>query len=151
MSAPYLARCGTTVCPSALPAMPDARVQRLCAALPLANDRMEAGFFFEEGGCWGFALALHGYLTGLGLQPQIVYQTGWMHAYVFVDNIYLDYRGACVPGDIAGLVFASPDGLVKFAVAEAYHLPDEIESAKDFASRVIDLALEIDEPVDAFA
>lgn len=126
-------------------------VQKLCASLPKANDLMEAGFFFEEGGCWGFALALHAYLTSLGLHPQIVYQTGWMHAFVLVDGVYLDYRGASVPGDITELVSASPDGLVKFAVTQAYHLPEEIESAKDFASRVIDLALEIDEPVDAFA
>lgn len=117
----------------------------------MANDLLQAGFFFEEGGCWGFALALHGYLIGLGLRPQIVYQTGWMHAYVLVDNIYLDYRGACVPGDIPALVSASPEALVQFAVSEAYHMPDEIDSAKDFASRVIELAMEIDEPVDAFA
>lgn len=115
----------------------------LCSALPLANDRLEAGFFFEEGGCWGFALALHQHLQAQGFSPQIVYQTGWMHAFVLVDKTYIDYRGAGVPSDLSLLKSVTPTELMRVAVEEAFHLECEVESAKEFALQTIALAIEL--------
>ena len=59
-----------------------------------ANDQAEVGFLFEEGGCYGMALALHAKLAALGLAPQIAIQGDGHHAFVLLNGWLIDYRGA---------------------------------------------------------
>ena len=59
-----------------------------------ANDLAEVGFLFEEGGCYGMAIALHAKLSAVGRAPQIVVWGDGHHAFVLLDGWLLDYRGA---------------------------------------------------------
>lgn len=58
--------------------------------VPLACERHEIdGFYFEEGGCWGMALAIHDTYGG----QIVVRQTDFVHAYVRVENALYDWQG----------------------------------------------------------
>lgn len=59
-----------------------------------AVEATEAGFHYEEGGCWGMALALYDAFQALGKHPQLMIATGhFAHAMVQVDDQLYDYRG----------------------------------------------------------
>lgn len=109
--------------------------------LPLVNDQMEVGFFFEEGGCWGFALALHGLLLARGYPARLAYQTGWMHAYVEVGGAFMDYRGFAHPQDSLALIYVDPSELRRVAIEEAHHLADEVAEHQSFALSVVNEAV----------
>src|SRR3954471_24089543 len=56
-----------------------------------------AGWHFEEGGCWGMALALYDAFKSLGEHPQLMLQTDdFTHALVLVGGQLFDYNGAVV-------------------------------------------------------
>ena len=59
-----------------------------------ANDQAEVGFLFEEGGCYGMALALQAKLSAMGRAPQIVIHGDGHHAFVLLNGWLIDYRGA---------------------------------------------------------
>lgn len=102
---------GTTV-----PPPPSAMPQHLPAlvavpTLPLFVEHLQQaceghgmGFHFEEGGCWGMALALADTLRDPaiweGLLPTVpevqlrVRTEGFVHAFVSVGDLMVDYRGA---------------------------------------------------------
>ena len=76
-----------------------------------------AGWHFEEGGCWGMALALYDAFKALGEQPQLMLQTDdFAHALVLVDGQLYDYTGAVdhnppvTPTTRAGLMRAALKG-----------------------------------------
>jgi hypothetical protein len=56
--------------------------------LQAAADQAEAGWYFEEGGCWGMALALRAALGG-----EIVVRDGFTHAYVRAQGKTYDWQG----------------------------------------------------------
>lgn len=60
-----------------------------------ATEAAQVGFFFEEGGCWGMALALHQALTARGHEVAFaVQEKGFMHAWVVADgSVHLDHQG----------------------------------------------------------
>lgn len=61
----------------------------------------DAGFYFEEGGCFGMAAALHELFTREGLAPEFAYSQRTCHAMVKVGNAFYDYRGEHpAPSDI---------------------------------------------------
>ena len=119
----------------------DAQLQLLCEHLPAANARKEAGFFFEEGGCWGFALALHEVLSSQGRQAQIVLQKGWAHAFVRVEGVLVDYTGVSSASE--QLFEVEPAELRAYAIEHAGHLDEEITEAMMFAKSVIALAQDL--------
>lgn len=53
----------------------------------------EAGFHFEEGGCWGFAAALHDYAHNQGLPATLVWSQDYAHCYVKVADMLFDHQG----------------------------------------------------------
>lgn len=53
----------------------------------------EAGFHFEEGGCFGMALALADAFRADGLDPELVLMRGATHAMVRVDGALYDHQG----------------------------------------------------------
>ena len=62
--------------------------------LTQAVDAAQVGFYFEEGGCWGMAEALFKQLLANGLTPQLMYRpTGFVHAWVRLGDVDLDWRG----------------------------------------------------------
>lgn len=63
------------------------------AHLQDAVEASEAGFHYEEGGCWGMALALYDAFRGLGEHPQLVITTDDGHALVQVNGQLYDYSG----------------------------------------------------------
>jgi hypothetical protein len=53
-----------------------------------------AGEYYEMGGCWMFAAALHQELVAVGYTPLIVWRPeGFVHAWVRLADRDLDYRG----------------------------------------------------------
>lgn len=57
-------------------------------------EKHEAGFHFEEGGCWGFAAALYDHVINHGVEPAIVWSQEQMHCYVKMDGMLFDHQGA---------------------------------------------------------
>lgn len=61
--------------------------------LSMAICNHEAGFYFEEGGCWGFASALYEYAKENELEPQLVMGGDFVHCYVKMKDVLLDHQG----------------------------------------------------------
>lgn len=98
-----------------------------------AVDDAEVGFHFEEGGCWGMALALKAVLGG-----DLVLRDGFTHAYVRVGSDTFDWQGASTfaGGHVVGRV-----ELLRAALDSGVS-PGEVESDTDLAFSVIDRAFE---------
>lgn len=62
--------------------------------LQAACENAEAGFFFEEGGCYGMALSLHKALTNAGIPAQLSVSDDVEHASVLADDLAFDYTGS---------------------------------------------------------
>jgi len=74
-----------------------------------AAENVCAGFYFEEGGCWGMALELQAALGG-----ELLVRTGdFVHAYVRVDGALLDWQGVAKPRD--GLVPMTTEAFIAYA------------------------------------
>lgn len=67
--------------------------------LPRAIEGHEAGFYFEEGGCWAFAIALKRFLADEGIRSQIRVGTDHRHAYAAVGGKLFDHQGAAPAAD----------------------------------------------------
>jgi hypothetical protein len=76
-----------------MPDHPCITTERISANLQTACERVEAGFYFEEGGCFGMALALHGTFLQQGLAPRYAVNDSFVHAFVELDGRYFDYTG----------------------------------------------------------
>lgn len=130
----------------ALPALP-----AFVDHLQQACDGHEMGFYFEEGGCWGMALALHEVLndpatwagTGVVERPLVQMRArteGFVHAFVSVGDLMVDYRGAWrAPNPSNSL--PCDDAQLR-ALARRFGIPpDDLEADLASARAVIETAL----------
>lgn len=113
-------------------------VEHIHANLQSACERVEAGFYFEEGGCFGMALALYEIFANASLAPMFVVNESFVHAMVLVQGHYVDYRGANPRPDACR--FLTPSEFVDFAV-EHGHTFEDLSNAKAYAVSAIELAL----------
>jgi hypothetical protein len=105
----------------------------------------QVGFHFEEGGCWGMALALHDAFTKLGLHPELVVTPNQGHALVRLGSELFDHSGETFTK--LPLKVVSIEGL--FQEAEAAGVPeDEVLADKELATEIIENAATGDWPVE---
>ena len=112
--------------------------------LPQATAWVEAGFYFEEGGCIGMALALQDTLRRYGVTaPLALFPGSFKHAGVLVGKRFLDASGLGLQ-DVA----AAPVTRHRLLeVAEEWgNTAEGVLSDQEYAQRAIDVALE-EEPV----
>jgi hypothetical protein len=64
--------------------------------LPQAIEYAEAGFYYEEGGCVGMALALFDVFKEAGLKPRLARTVGFAHVGVVVGGRFFDSQGAAI-------------------------------------------------------
>lgn len=100
--------------PTKFPSFLD-RLQTICEV-------SQAGTYFDEGGCWGMALALHAAMEKSGYSPTLQVQTqGVIGVQVVIGDMALDYRGprpfdptdthrACTPANLLSIAesFGAP-------------------------------------------
>lgn len=119
-----------------------AKVEKVLTALNdnLANsvDRHGAGFYFEEGGCWAFAVALKTILDEVGIKSSIQSMRGFRHAMVKVGDAVIDHQGAR-PADRYDTHTVSPQEVAMKAVAAQG--PDQFEADLAWATEIIKDAL----------
>lgn len=114
------------------------RLQALC-------DAQGAGFHFEEGGCWGMALALHATLTADGHPAELVVFTPDVHAVVRVGPWMADYRGVQPwvpqPGQVE---VHTPASLLQAAQARFGCTLDEVQADQALAQDLLTAAQELE-------
>lgn len=99
------------------------------------------GLHFEEGGCWGMALALHDAFRALRLNPELVVMPNQGHALVRVGEELFDYSGETMAGSSLKVVTVA--GL--FAEAKrAGWSRDEVLADKATAAEIIHNAQTLD-------
>lgn len=108
--------------------------------LPEVCEHAQAGLHFEEGGCWGMALALDDALRADGLAPQIVVMPG--HAMVRANGKLYDHMGEVVARGLRGLREVDRAGLLA-AAEDAGWTRDEVEGDRDWAAELIASAREL--------
>lgn len=99
--------------------------------LQQAVDDAQVGFHFEEGGCWGMALALKAVLGG-----DLVLRDGFTHAYVRAAGSTIDWQGVA---SFDGGRLVSRDELLA-AARDNGVLQQEVEADVDLALSIIDRA-----------
>lgn len=96
----------------------------------------EAGFHFEEGGCWGFAAALYDYAHHQGLPASLVWSQEHVHCYVQVGGVLFDHQGS-MPADSKS-VQVVPRAEI-FALAECNGVSrKEVDVDISWASTILD-------------
>ena len=107
-----------------------------------ALDAAQAGTHFEEGGCWGMALALRDALSDDGIVAFLAIQDGFTHAMASAGNTLVDHTGV-MPGhvratlvDTTAFVLAhEAAGCSEDAVeADCQWATDVIATAREFAA-----------------
>lgn len=93
-----------------------------------------AGFYFEEGGCWGMALALHDALARIGHEPEYLVCQRNRHAMIEAGGRIYDHTGEASWNGPA--VRVSRDELMVRARL-AGHDDDGVLSDADAASEII--------------
>ena len=96
-----------------------------------------AGFYFEEGGCFGFALALHEELSKIQPSAQIGGSQGFTHCVVLMGPLAFDHQGDL---PLTSTHQYSPlDGMQGLyeAAAKAGHNQDEVDGDAAWAREVI--------------
>jgi len=102
--------------------------------LQAAIDQAEAGWHFEEGGCWGMALALRSALGG-----DIVLRDDFVHAYVRFDGTTYDWQGE---SEFAGGRVVTRDQLVQEALANGCS-KEQLDADTEWADQIIERAREM--------
>jgi hypothetical protein len=118
------------------------------ANLSQACERIEAGFYFEEGGCFGMALALHATFTQSGIKASLAVDKSFIHAYVLAHGHLYDHQGRGRMERPASLVTLEPNAFLEFAYANG-HGDDRLQADQGYALNAIDVAIalaEHDEP-----
>lgn len=112
--------------------------------LPKACEQMYAGFHFEEGGCWGMALALEKTLKQQG-QPCTIWvrPMDFVHAMVDIEGQLIDYSGLCIQQGRENIARAESrqavvDWADNFGITQ-----EEVENDEHFATKVIALAQDL--------
>lgn len=100
------------------------------------------GFHFEEGGCWGMAIALAETIRAEGADAQIVTDAGWRHALVRTDGRLLDYSG-WVMSSLDDLSPVSEESLLE-GFDRHGHYRDGIEADAEDARGIISNAANLD-------
>jgi hypothetical protein len=98
----------------------------------------EVGFYYEEGGCWGMALALYQTFTICGYEPKIAIATEQVHAMVEVNGRLFDHSGE-VFNWVKPIDHVSPERMLLLATTHGWTI-DEVMSDFRAAQEVIDLA-----------
>ena len=112
--------------------------ERFSTALWEACENAEAGFFFEEGGCWAMAQALFEAFQARGMSVQMRYcPYDFVHAWVQFGNLMVDYRGISSAPEVSAAV--SLQEMLK--VAAKYGCADSYESDLDWARKIVQTAL----------
>lgn len=104
---------------------------------------VEAGFYFESGGCFGMALALHELFTKAGLAPQFAFSMAAGHAVVELDGKYYDYRGET--SAMPGMRIVSKEQLLStaYAFSHSAQAEQDLHRDKGYAETAINAALEL--------
>ena len=112
--------------------------------LSQACDDLCMGFHFEEGGCWGMALALHETLLGQAVEHRILVRPhGFVHAMVEVGTTLYDYQGSMrPPASTDELVVADDKALIAWAAGAGWS-EEEVLADKFQALEVIARAMQI--------
>jgi len=114
-------------------------VQKLNESLQQACERIGAGFYFEEGGCYGMALALQDQITKEGLKADLAVIENKGHAVVLLENQSFDYTGfSPLTGTETKL---STEDFLQYARNHG-HTEEALFSAKEWALQAISSALE---------
>lgn len=102
-------------------------------ALQKKCEHMQLGFYFEEGGCFGMALALKDHFEQQGVSCGLAVQYGFLHAYCVIQNHCFDYTGRTTyrPTNILTV-----EQLIDVAI-QAGHSMEDIEADKALALEVI--------------
>lgn len=104
--------------------------------LQTVGDQAEAGWHFEEGGCWGMALALR---TALGPGSEIVVRDDFVHVYVRARGRTFDWQGEC---DFSGGRVVSRDQLITEALAHGCS-QEQLDADSEWAAQIIDRARQL--------
>jgi hypothetical protein len=113
-------------------------VEALCKNLQIACDLVEAGVYFEEGGCYGMAVALHNVLCAAGLEVRLAVRGDFDHAFVVVGEDHIDYQGRAWSREYPFKEMAPAEFLA--GVAESGHSEHDLLNAVDYARSAIDVA-----------
>lgn len=114
-------------------------IQAFDQAMFEAVEAARVGFYFEEGGCWGMAKALHDRLIEAGMEAEIRYKpTGFVHCWAEAHGIAFDYRGAMSEVPAFGLTLDEE----WFAAIAAHYGTDRsaLEADVALAKRIVDAA-----------
>jgi ankyrin repeat protein len=112
--------------------------------LQRACELVEAGFFFEEGGCYGMALELHRLFCAAGIDAQLAVYENHSHALVVVGQNRYDYQGRACNTAIPITALQPAEFLVVARLAG--HSDEDLFSAQTYARSAIDVALELSRP-----
>lgn len=118
------------------------QVEALSCAIPNAVCNAEAGFYYEEGGCWGFAAALFDLFTSAGILCEIQYRgTGFVHAVVAALGLHWDHQGA----GAVNQSFESVDSIDALeTLARTFGVSsDDFAADRDAASSILRNAIEL--------
>ena len=106
-----------------------------------AVSNAEMGFYFEEGGCWGMALALFDYFVQEGENPRLVVQEKFVHAMVEVDGAFYDHQGQIARPSLP-IIYCDQNEFIDIAEQNGLSV-DEVQSDRELASEIIANAVEL--------
>jgi len=90
------------------PGQPSKKLKDLEDGILTAVNLSESGFYFQEGGCFGFAYALNQFLEQKGIANVMKISTGdYVHAWVEVDGVKIDSEGIAMRFDDPGTTVTS--------------------------------------------
>lgn len=108
--------------------------------IPEACNNHEAGFHFEEGGCFGFAIALHQALSQSGFEPQYCLHQGAVHAAVHLGSATIDHQGQGCSHASSQYVRHLDLESIKKAAQTAGCNTDQIDADVDWAREILQSA-----------
>lgn len=106
-----------------------------------AVSNAEMGFYFEEGGCWGMALALFDHFVQEGKQPRLVVQEQYVHAMVEVDGDFYDHQGQISPPSLP-IVYCDQNKFIEIAEQNGLSF-DEVQADREIAAEIISNAVDL--------
>lgn len=109
--------------------------------LAQACDNLEAGFYFEEGGCFGMALELHSALCAAGIDAHLAVYETLSHALVVVGDDRYDYQGLML-NTAAPVKKVDPEQFLVAAHA-AGHTPEDLFAAQEYARNALKVAFDL--------
>jgi hypothetical protein len=106
-----------------------------------AAEACQAGFHFEEGGCFAMAKALYEAFAEQGVIAETGVVRAWGHALVRVGDQFFDHSGVVLQS-VAAFEPVPPEGLC--ALAEEYGWSEgEFDADYEWAKDIIQVAIEM--------